>query len=179
MIPTPLAELVDELSLERGLLEVALFKLVAAHLSLHAGDLELLPRALDEVEDVLAQCRRCLDARAALVARAALELGVEPSSLGLDLLITTGPAVLRPSYERIRADLVGLGVGISRLVATSPALVGVDVGPLRQLLEIAGKEAWRTSMAGADVHDLERSAYAGALEVLARAIRPSLGEFLS
>ncbi len=171
---------------ERHLLELLLFKLDGEQLVLAAGRTRWLPRATREVEMVLEEIRQTELERTVEVTRVALELAL-PAGAGLRQLAETAPAPWQGMLLEHRQAFLSLTDEITALVQTNRELLGRGQKAVREALGLdAGYLRMQNALASVGSRmpatmvdlQLQEVAYQAALGATARALQPTLMDFL-
>jgi hypothetical protein len=128
-------ELTGLLSRERRLLEVLLFKLVAARHFLAAGEGRFLMWAAAEVERATERVREAEMLRAGLVQKIAREVGLPEDSLTLSALAAEAPEPYRTIYGDHRQAFLELVAEIEEVTRANRKLAQRNMHDVDELLE--------------------------------------------
>ena len=161
---------------ERHLLDLLLFKLSEKQLVLAAARTRWLPRATREVEMVLEEIRQTELERAVDVSRVALDLGL-PAGASLRQLAESAPEPWQGILVEHRQAFLSLSDEIISLVQTNRELV---IGQKLANVNTEGHSRQRVQLRPATMVELQLQEvlYQAALGATARAIQPSLVDFL-
>jgi hypothetical protein len=130
-----LEALADTLWAERHVVELLLYKLVAARLLLAADERRFVHLALGEVERVLAALRTAEEHRVAATEALAAVLGLPADAVTLPELAVSAPEPLRSVFADHQKGFAVLTAEIEETAATNRRLASIGLSSLEEALE--------------------------------------------
>lgn len=128
-------ELAGVLNRQKQMLEVLVYRVEILRHLLSKGETRFLGFATAEVDHAAAMLRAAEQDRTDLVARFALERGLDPASLSLKALSEqAGPYA--PMFDRLRSEFLSLTDELEALVRASKVLAGRGIAEVDRILSM-------------------------------------------